>query len=70
MSEYLFGSGPGHLPQAAADAAEKAGAILVNYTEPYGEKRHWFAGPSRGSPFDENLRDRVLAAVARAAEQS
>lgn len=67
MSEYLFGLGPGHLSKRAEKAAEKEGATLCNYTEPRGEKRHWFAGPNRGEPFDSALGRRVMAAVRAAA---
>ena len=56
--------GPGHLPKKAAAIAEKHGATLVNYTDQgcscgYGcasdcraKRRHWFAAPNMGAPFD------------------
>ena len=59
--EYLFGLGPGHLPDSVDAIARKHGACLVNYTEPNGHKRHWFAGPNKGSPFDGWLRDAVMS---------
>ena len=61
MGEYMFGSGKGHLSNRADRIARKHGATLVNYTEPRGEKRHWFAAKNRGNPFDERVRDAVLA---------
>lgn len=62
MSEYMFGLGPGHLGERARKIAKTHGVELVNYTEPRGEKRHWFAGPNRGAPFDERLaRDTMTA---------
>ena len=67
MSEHLFGLGMGHLSKRAERAAERGGATLVNYTEPRGEKRHWFAGPNRGEPDDSEMARRVMAAVRAAA---
>jgi hypothetical protein len=61
MSEHFFGLGPGHLPKRADAIAGKHGAYLVNYTEPRGEKRHWFACPNRGSPFDDATARAVMA---------
>lgn len=84
MSEHLFGLGRGYLPKLVDRAARKHGAYLVNYSDAgcscgYGcrdncpeNRRHWFAGPSQGSPFDEALEKAVLgdpavsAAIARA----
>ena len=63
MSEYLFGLGPGHMPKRADMVARKHGATLVNYTEPRGEKRHWFAGPNRGEPFDSQMAREVMSAL-------
>ena len=63
MSEYMFGVGSGHLSRRAAAAAKRHGAELVNYTEPRGEKRHWFSAPNRGEPFDSRLGREVMAAV-------
>ncbi len=61
MPPYLFGLGRGHLPASAAGIAQRHGADLVNYTEPRGEKRHWFEAQNLGPPFDEAVRDAVLA---------
>lgn len=75
MSEYMFAAGPGHLSKRAARAAKALGADLVNYLEPGcrcgrgcsrdcpAGKRHWFAGPNRGEPFDSSLARQVMAAV-------
>ena len=73
MKEYLFGQGDGHLPAAAQKVAEKHGAHLVN--SHHGQcrcgrgcdprrcpqaKRHWFAGPNRGEPFDRRMAEAVM----------
>lgn len=76
MSEYLFGLGSGWLPESADKIARKHGARLVNYADPqckcgYGcaigecksSRRHWFAGPNRGAPFDGQLRDAVMGEI-------
>lgn len=76
MSVNLFGIGRGHLSGEAADAAEEAGAKLVNYTDPgcacgWGcggddcpaNQRHWFEGPNLGDPFDAALAESVMVAV-------
>lgn len=55
MSEFCFGQGQGHLVEAADTIARRHGAALVNHTEPRGERRHWFAGPNRGEPWDSAL---------------
>jgi hypothetical protein len=65
MSEYMFGLGSGHLSKKVADAAEKVGAQLINYTDPgTGERRHWFTGPNQGAPFDGWLAQEVYDAIA------
>jgi len=74
---YLFGLGRGWLPAAADEIAKRHGARLVNHTDPgcmcgwgcvSGEcksaRRHWFEGPNRGAPFDERLRNAVMADLA------
>lgn len=75
MSEYLFGLGPGHMPKRADKIARKHGAGLVNYTDPgcscgHGcerncpaKRRHWFAGPNRGEPFDSRMANDVMSAL-------
>lgn len=80
MSEHFFGLGTGHLPQTAAAIAKKHGAVLVNYTDPQckcghgcpagkckASRRHWFACPNRGQPFDGQTAAAVLAAIEAAA---
>jgi len=49
---FLFGLGPGHLAARADKIARRHDARLVNYTEPRGEKRHWFVAENLGAPFD------------------
>lgn len=63
MNDYLFLMGHGHLNARAARIAENYGARLVNYTEPDGRKRHWFAGPNLGLPHDEIMAKAVRAAL-------
>ena len=60
MSEYQFGLGAGHLGAKARKIAEKHDATLVNYTEPDGRKRHWFACANFGAPWDQRRAARVL----------
>lgn len=60
MSEHFFGLGPGHLPKRADRIARKHGAYLVNFTEPRGERRHWFACANQGEPFDSATARAVL----------
>ena len=78
MNEYLFGLGAGYLPKRAATIARKHGAVLVNHCDPgckcgYGCtdecpacKRHWFAGPNQGEPFDGAMARAVAADLATA----
>lgn len=63
MSEYFFGLYRGHLSAKLIRAVERKfpEVSVVNYTEPRGEKRGWFAGPNRGSPFDDRLGQAVMA---------
>jgi hypothetical protein len=49
------------LPRAAARIAAKHDAKLVNYTEPRGERRHWFTCQNFGAPFTWNTAKAVLA---------
>lgn len=76
MSEYFFGLGDGWMPRKAAVIARKHGATLVNHTDPgckcgYGcisgecksARRHWFAGPNRGEPFDSAMGRAVMAEI-------
>lgn len=63
MSEYMFGCFNGHLSAGLVKKIEtKFRHVTVhNYTEPRGEKRGWFAGPNRGSPFDGAMAREVLS---------
>lgn len=58
---FLFGMGEGHLSNRAATIAKRAGATLVNHTEPNGRKRHWFAMENLGAPHDERRAQELLA---------
>ena len=64
--EYLFGLHSGHLTAAAEQIAARHGAWHVNYTEAHGERRGWFACPSRGAPFDQAIARAVMADIERA----
>jgi Fe-S oxidoreductase len=66
MSDYFFALGSGHLPKKAQKIAEKHGADLVNYTEPDGRKRHWFACDNYGEPHDSQVRQAVVADLEKA----
>jgi hypothetical protein len=79
MSEYLFGIGSGWLPKRADIIARKFGASLYNHSDaeckcghscrPHtckATRRHWFAGPSQGDPYDHQLSQKVMAAIAEA----
>jgi hypothetical protein len=46
--EFFMCCGSGHLPDQADEIARQYDACLVNYTEPNGEKRHWFVAESWG----------------------
>lgn len=58
----MFGLYRGHLSVQLVRAVEKKfpRVSVVNYTEPGGERRGWFAGPNRGSPFDDQMSAEVL----------
>ncbi len=59
MSEYQFGLHSGHLTARADRIAEKHDAWHVNYTEPRGRRRGWFACHNLGAPFDQATADAV-----------
>lgn len=63
MSEHFFGVHQGHLTTKADQIAKRHGAVHINYTEPRGEKRGWFACPNRGHPFDQEVARAVLADI-------
>ncbi len=60
---YFFNLGEGHLSEQACQAAEAAGARVVNHVEPNGRRRHWCEVPNRGSPWNEQAAARVMAAI-------
>ncbi len=66
MGEYFFGLHDGHLKAVADKIAKKHGAEHVNFTEPTGRERGWFAGPNRGEPFDSRLASIVMADIDKA----
>jgi hypothetical protein len=61
--EHTFGLFRGHLSAGLVEAVERRypRVRVVNYTEPRGERRGWFAGPNRGEPFDRNMATEVMA---------
>jgi hypothetical protein len=59
----MFGLHSGHLTAHAERIAKKHGAWHINYTEPRGQRRGWFACPNRGSPFDQRVSDAVWADI-------
>lgn len=63
MSEFHFQPYRGHLSAKLVAAVEKKfpRVSVNNYSEPRGEKRGWFSGPNRGSPFDDAMAREVLA---------
>lgn len=63
MSEHFFGLHTGHLTAKADQIAKKHGAWHINYTEPSGEKRGWFACRNRGNPFDQATAAAVMADI-------
>ena len=64
MSDYFFGLHSGHLTKRADAIAKRHGAWHVNYTEPRGEKRGWFACHNCGNPFDQATAAAVMADIA------
>lgn len=60
---HHFGLGSGHLPRRADTIARAHGAHLINYTEPHGERRHWFSAPNQGEPHNGRTASAVLAAI-------
>jgi len=66
MSEHFFGLHQGHYRDEANAIAEKHDAWHVNYTEPNGERRGWFACHNHGAPFDAATAKAVLQDIAAA----
>lgn len=62
MSEHMFGLYRGHLSARLVKQIETKfpEVSVTNYTEPRGEKRGWFSGPNRGSPFDGTMAREVM----------
>src|ERR1700730_9203525 len=65
VSEYLFGVHYGHLTAPADLIAGRHGAWHVNYTDPHGQRRGWFACPNRGAQFDQAIARAVMADIDR-----
>jgi hypothetical protein len=65
-SEYLFGLHCGHLSAVSDQIAGRHGAWHVNYTDPRGDRRGWFACPNRGAAFDLAVAKAVMADIERA----
>ncbi len=66
MSQYCFGLWRGgHLSKSLVAKVERKfpEVSVINYTEPRGERRGWFEGPNRGSPFDQRLESLVMTYV-------
>lgn len=63
MSEHFFGVHHGHLTATADRIAARFDAWHVNYTEPNGARRGWFACPNLGHPFDGATARAVLDAI-------
>lgn len=63
MSDHCFGMHRGHLTDEADEIAVRHGAVHCNYTEPYGQRRGWFACANRGEPFNGETAARVLKAI-------
>ncbi len=59
MGEYMFGLHSGHLTSRADAIARRHEAHHINYTEPNGRRRGWFACRNLGAPFDQATADAV-----------
>ena len=66
MNEFHFGLGEGWLPKKAAEIARRHGAKLINYEEPCGRRRHWFAAENLGEPFNRATAEAVLSDLEKA----
>lgn len=64
-TNYCFGAHDGHLSAVADRIAKRHGCVHVNYDDPTGTRRGWFAGPNRGFPFDDQLAAAVRADIDR-----
>lgn len=64
-TSYCFLSHAGHLRSIADRIARKHGCCHVNYSDPTGTRRGWFAGPNFGDPFNSQLAAAVRADIER-----
>jgi hypothetical protein len=74
MSEFFFGLGRGRVSQHEAERcdriARKHGAAFVAVRLPGDGPRYWFAGPNRGSGFDDRMAAAVMSEVGTVEVQS
>ncbi|MCK9432128.1 MAG: hypothetical protein M0R00_04145 [Candidatus Omnitrophica bacterium] len=61
--EYYFGLHKGHLSEKANKIANKHKASHINYIEPSGEKRGWFACGNLGEPYNSVIAKAVMADI-------
>lgn len=61
--EFFFGLHSDHLNTKADEIARRHGADHINYTEPDGRKRGWFACDNRGEPFNSRIAELVMADI-------
>jgi len=66
MSDHFFALHTGHLTAKADKIAQRHDAWHVNYTEPNGQRRGWFACRNRGNPFDQATANAVMSDIDRA----
>lgn len=62
MAEHHFGLYRGHLSAKLIDAVERRfpDVFVINFEEPSGERRGWFAQPNCGEPQDSQSAAEVL----------
>jgi hypothetical protein len=73
-AEYMFGTGPGHLPRRANAIAKRHGAYVVNFVDASCEcghgcrphackkaKRHWLCCPHLGEVESRRIASAVMA---------
>lgn len=69
MNDYCFGGGSGRVSSAEADRldsiAQRHGAVFVQYDEPDGSWRYWFAGQNFGDPYNRMMERDVLSEVGK-----
>ncbi len=64
-TSYCFLTHYGHLNRVADRIAKRHGCCHINYSDPTGTRRGWFAGPNFGSPFDDAMAAAVKADIER-----